>query len=377
MKKFVVFGAGKLGMQTVLEYGKENISYIIDNDEKKQGKDILGIEIVCVDMIRNADNSYIVLIPYGGYALEAIEQLKKSEINNYRIVMNRRFNKESLIVNPYQNGSGISYDSVRTEYNRKLTDEYAKCLYKETPIFDTIEIETYNRCNGLCDFCPVSVYNDTRAEAKMTEVLFNKIIDELVEIQYSGAICLHSNNEPFMDDRIIGFAKKIRMKLPRAYTHLYTNGTLLTLEKFLEIIPNLDELIIDNYNDDLILNKRTEEIKKYCECHEELISKVTIVLRKQHEILTSRGGDAPNTIKDSTNLYENNSCILPFKQMIVRPSGQISLCCNDPLGKYTLGDLNTQSVLEVWNGVKYKEFRSAIINGRKNLPKCKLCDVFY
>lgn len=62
--------------------------------------------------------------------------------------------------------------------------------------------------------------------------------------------------------------------------------------------------------------------------------------------------------------------------MIVRPDGKVSLCCNDPLGKYSLGDLNEQSIKEVWYGEQYNTIRNKIISGRKNLDKCNRCDVF-
>ena len=74
----------------------------------------------------------------------------------------------------------------------------------------------------------------------------------------------------------------------------------------------------------------------------ELKKKVTIVMRKPHEILTSRGGDAPNRTHTAT--YPDIKCALPFKQLIVRPDGKVSLCCNDPYGKCTLGDLNIEGV---------------------------------
>ena len=56
----------------------------------------------------------------------------------------------------------------------------------------------------------------------------------------------------------------------------------------------MDELIIDNYNQQLQLTSSSKKIVEYCEKHEELRKKVTIVLRKPKEVLTNRGGDAPN-----------------------------------------------------------------------------------
>lgn len=156
--------------------------------------------------------------------------------------------------------------------------------------------------------------------------------------------------------------------------HLFTNGTLLTLEKFIKLMEYLDELIIDNYNQELKLIPNVEKIKGYCEEHPELIKKVTISLRKPKEVLATRGGDAPN--RKNQISYKNTTCVNPFVQMIVRPDGKVSLCCNDPLGRNTLGDLKKNSLTDVWYGEEFMKVRAAIEKGRQFWPHCEYCDVF-
>jgi radical SAM protein with 4Fe4S-binding SPASM domain len=178
-----------------------------------------------------------------------------------------------------------------------------------------------------------------------------------------------------LDERIVELNKYAREHLPNARIHMFTNGTLFTLQKFKDLIPYLDELIIDNYMQDLKLIKPCREIKEYIEEHPELRRKVTIVLRKPQEILTSRGGDAPN--RKELVSYGDAKCALPFEQMIVRPDGKVSLCCNDPIGKNTLGDLTKQSILDVWYGKQYQMIRKCISEGRRNWKHCEYCDSFY
>lgn len=378
--RYLIWGAGNLGKQLLLDEGSNKISYFIDNNPEKQGEIISGVEVIDLKTyLKSKTDDDMILIPYGGYALSVAAQLKALNISkkNFRYKMCHKKDTNAFISDPYKYADGISYEYQKSEINRKLSNIYAKQLYEDNGLFDSVEIETYNRCNGLCSFCPVNAREDTRPEKKMAISLFEKIVSELADLHYSGAVSLHSNNEPFLDERIIQLSKYLRDKLPDAYLHLYTNGTLLTLDKFIEIIDYLDEMIIDNYNDNLKLNKRSQEIYNYCEKNRpELKSKLTIALRKQHEVLTNRGGDSPNK-QNSEFLYENDSCILPFKQLIIRPSGEVSLCCNDPLGKFTMGDLNKNSILDVWYGEKYKKMREKIISGRKNIGKCSVCDVFY
>ncbi len=247
-------------------------------------------------------------------------------------------------------------------------------VYNKNLLFDHVEIETINRCNGTCHFCPVNSKSDTREFKVMDWELFESIIKQLAEINYSGKLALFSNNEPFLDQTILEKHKYAREKLPHARMHLFTNGTLLNLENFIEIMKYLDELIIDNYQQDLKLIKPCREIKTYCEQHPEMKTKVTIVLRKPYEILTSRGGDAPN--RKQLLSYEKARCVLPFKQIIIRPDGEVSLCCNDPLGKDTMGDLKQNTILEIWNNDHFKMVRDQLYLGRKNWKHCEYCDVF-
>ena len=104
-------------------------------------------------------------------------------------------------------------------------------------------------------------------------------------------------NEPLLDERIIEFCKYANEKLPNAYFRLFTNGLLLTLDKFLALMPYLDILIIDNYNDEKQIN--TPELQKvydYIQTHPEIQKRVNFVFRLQNEVLRSRGGQAPNKI---------------------------------------------------------------------------------
>lgn len=261
----------------------------------------------------------------------------------------------------------------RIQYFDKVK-AYTKEAIQFTPFMKLVEIETYNRCNGVCEFCPVNKNVDPRKECWMDEKLFEKIVNDLETNAYSGRVSLFSNNEPLLDERIFEFSRYLRKHLTKARIHMFTNGTMFTIEKFKELIPELDELIIDNYTQNLTMIKPVKEIYDFCEAHPEYKKKVSIILRKPKELLTSRGGEAPNRKVKET--YQGISCAFPFQQMIIRPSGKISLCCNDPYGKYTMGDLNYQSVKEIWYGEKFIKVRNDLFRGREQVEICRFCDTF-
>ena len=62
--------------------------------------------------------------------------------------------------------------------------------------------------------------------------------------------------------------------------------------------------------------------------------------------------------------------------MIIRPDGKVSLCCNDAVGKYTLGDLTKESLMDIWYGQKFQMVRNCIYEGRKNMGECQFYGTF-
>ena len=382
-----VYGVSDETEWIVEELKRRNIKniYLTDRDENiKAGERADGIQIKYFkDVIDIAGCIVIVSSRYHIAAEVRLQRLLQSK-KNIKILSPFKkycfYPEDELVFNFYKYDVESFSEAEFNEREKKRTayfddiNAYVQEAIKYTSLFKLVEVETYNRCNGACEFCPVNRKSDPRPECHMKKETFEKIIRELKELDYDGRISLFSNNEPLLDDRIFEFSEYARKELPKARIHMFTNGTLLTLEKFLKLIDNLDELIIDNYQQDLKIIKSVQEVKEYCEQHPELIKKVSIIMRKPKEILTTRGGDAPNRkVKAS---YPKVSCALPFQQLVIRPTGEISLCCNDPLGKYTMGDVTKQKIIDIWYGEKYRELRKAIADGRKNVDHCKYCDVF-
>ncbi len=377
--KIIIFGAGKYGKDALGKFGDEQVLGFIDNNVEKQKSLFCGKPVMSLEQAISMHCHIVVASKYS----EGMEkQLKEQGIEDYTVFLNKMYKfyeTNELIVNPYDTRKEARTEaewnkSDRLEYTRKAVYDEVERLYQNVPLFEAIEVETINRCNGTCSFCPVNRNDDPREHMIMTEELFRSIVDQLAEISYSGRFSVFSNNEPLLDDRIVELNRYAREKLPAAKIHMFTNGTLLTIDKFIALTDILDELIIDNYQQELRLIRPCVQIQEYCETHPELTEKVTIVLRKPREILTSRGGTAPN--RRELVEYGEDRCILPFRQMIVRPDGKVSLCCNDAVGKYTLGDLNTEKLLDVWYGTGFRTVRERLYKGRQYWGGCAYCDTF-
>lgn len=240
-----------------------------------------------------------------------------------------------------------------------------------SPLFTHVEMETFNRCNGGCGFCPVNRHMDTRKPLKMPEELFESIIGQLAALDYCGEVCLFSNNESLLDDRIEALTAQARQALPRARILLSTNGTVLTPERYRALIDNVDLLYVNNYCTDFKLTPKNAEVVELARTRDDWWTKTHVVVRYERELMSSRGGQAPNR---KGGAAVEHGCPHPANQLIIRPDGKVSLCCNDALGKMTLGDLSTHSIADVWWGDAFEAVREKILRGRDGVELCQRCD---
>lgn len=235
-----------------------------------------------------------------------------------------------------------------------------------------ISIETLNRCNSTCEFCPANRNSDKRPYRKMDEELFKKIISDLKDWNYCGYLNLYVNNEPFMDSRIEDWYLYAKKQLPEAKMLLYTNGTLLSKERFSKVIPVIEKCIINNYSESLALHQNLKDLYGFVKDHKEYWGKdITIQIRYIKEILTNRAGEAPNNKKQ----YQNHMmCVMPYTDMTIYPDGIVGLCCSDALEKTNYGNVNNTSMKEIWESDTYRKLRKVVGKDRSKYPFCKGCD---
>jgi radical SAM protein with 4Fe4S-binding SPASM domain len=67
----------------------------------------------------------------------------------------------------------------------------------------------------------------------------------------------------------------------------------------------------------------------------------------------------------------NTCCFRAMSQLYVMYDGRVSTCCFDPLGRQVFGDLNTQTIREVYNSAAYVAFREA--HSRNEADKYDIC----
>lgn len=70
-------------------------------------------------------------------------------------------------------------------------------------------------------------------------------------------------------------------------------------------------------------------------------------------------------------------CPYPFLQMSILATGQVLICTHDWARRQIVGDLNQQTILEVWDGPIMRNIRLQMLSGLSgDISSCRHCDVF-
>jgi radical SAM protein with 4Fe4S-binding SPASM domain len=72
----------------------------------------------------------------------------------------------------------------------------------------------------------------------------------------------------------------------------------------------------------------------------------------------------------------DNMCPWIYYSMAIHVNGNVVPCCRDPKGEEVMGNIFTQSLDEIWNGERYREFRARIQRDQGSVGICKLCSSY-
>ena len=281
----------------------------------------------------------------------------------------------------------IMQDATQERIVRERTIAWEKAA-----VFDAVFFEVVNKCNSRCSFCSASVQNDTRERKEMSFELYDKLIAQLVQMDFTGRVAFHVANDPLVFADLEHFVAHARAKLPRCWIQIMTNGIGLTPKRGAELIDSgMDELYINFYRTSRqqtlypnaakfiaeVLKKRFPHKKGAVYTSSDGKSRLKFTLRPRlvREVLWSRGGTSPNKQRDDSRV--RGFCLYPWTQLNISTEGLVSKCCADIYFSDVMGDLKTQSIVEVWNGAQFTHVRKKLMLGdRSSLHGCCACDYF-
>ena len=292
------------------------------------------------------------------------------------------------------------------------TEIYKKFTLKKAMVFDKkyphgimgVSIETTLNCNAKCIMC-YHAYKKLYGTMNMN--LFKKIIDDCFQngINY---ITLSIYGEPLMDKDFFE-----RIKYLRKYNMNYsfsTNGSLLTNENAMKLFKlgglkeiifsvagydkNVYEKIMINLNRDVVyknilnflsLKKKFNKTDIYTmisivktKFNKNDIKKFVNFWQKQKGVnrvrisdLWDRVGDKNiSQIGELTKLHKKGNWLSPCKQLwgkvYIYFDGRVGPCCDDAdLRQLVIGDMNKQTLREIYAGEKIMNLRKLHIKDKR------------
>lgn len=271
-------------------------------------------------------------------------------------------------------------------------------------------IENTNICNAACVMCPYKKM--TRKKGVMSFELFKKIIDEYSSSTHTKRLQMNNMGEPLIDPLIV---RKIKYAKEKGIEQVFffTNGSLLDKQLTEKLIDSgLDYMIISL---DGITKETYEKVRKNLK-FEEVINNIEnfMILRRERRadrpkielhitLLNENRSDEKEFVKKMKNMADYVSvtyahdwagqqeaknieyiqkshqlklapCSNLWSELTILWDGRVALCCIDYEGKVILGDVNRESLQNIWKCEKLRMIREYHLKRQfDQIELCKKC----
>lgn len=236
-------------------------------------------------------------------------------------------------------------------------------------IFDIIEIEINHGCNMSCHYCPVSI-GQRLEKGKMSSDIYKKILTDLSEMNFKGKLSPTFYNEPLLSDQLEFYVEETKRILPETSIEIYTNGTLLTTDRFRSLVRlGVGKFIVTKHegcDSSYVFEKTLKELTNEDREH--------LIYRSYREInLTNRGGLMKNVGSNASTVFM--PCYLPEKRITITVKGNVVVCSEDFFQKNQMGNVMESSLLSIWKSDAYKLLRDNLRKGlRHKYEVCNDCN---
>ena len=243
-------------------------------------------------------------------------------------------------------------------------------------------IELTNRCNKSCWMCG-------RRKLENNGIVFNEEMDFdllkaiAIQIPFGVLVSLHNNGESLLYSHLEAALDLFSLHI----THFNTNGKLL-LEKADNIIGRLTSLTISVIENDPEGEEQYDIISKFLAVKGNkepmvvlrLLGNVDISKYKKfgcqivERVLHSPMGSY--SYEKKTIVSETGICQDFQNTMAIDKDGKVSICVRfDPECKGVIGNINDNTLEEIWNSPKRMKWLNLHVKGLRNqIPLCSKCD---
>ena len=284
-------------------------------------------------------------------------------------------------------------------------------LQKVSDFPTDVMVESTSQCNLKCIMCyhsdPDLPFQKSGKAQYMDIELFKKIVDECVD-RGVYSMKLSFRGEPFMNKNFISMVQYAKSKNILELSSL-TNATLMTEEKSKALLEaGLDQLVISMDG----LTKETYELIRVKSNYDVMMENVKKLLdlrgkkskpfiriqyteqvenRHETEAFYNYWKDKVDEVSisyylefDSVEKAKLNNKVIPvydgfaceqlWQRLVVLSDGRVTLCGTDIMPHVVVGNVNEQSLYDVWNSKKMKSIRKLHQDGDySKMPMCKVC----
>jgi radical SAM protein with 4Fe4S-binding SPASM domain len=254
-----------------------------------------------------------------------------------------------------------------------------------------VNIEISSICNKNCAICGRRKLDREYPEKTlqygfMDLDLMRKISEQLPKSKM--LLQLHFNGESLMYPEL-----KEALHIFQNHIRCLNTSGLLLLEKFDSIVDNLDSITISTFEGDNTWKQQYEILKEFLirkgdrkpwvviRC----TGKIPDEQRKLYEGLNCLIAD--RILHDPMGSYnythppvvpEHGICLEVLSKLVIDRFGIVRTCARfDYEDENIIGDLNKESLLEIWNGEKrQKLLQIHVDNRRSEIPFCHKCKFF-
>lgn len=296
---------------------------------------------------------------------------------------------------------GEGWEAEYRQYRDNWSEFPKRQFVAEYPLLVDLELSTL--CNLRCPMC-YTITDEFKQKVNaclMDFSLFIKIIDEI-----SGkvpAIRLSLRGEPTIHPKFIECIEYAKSKGIHEVSTL-TNGSTLSADFFNKMllagidwltvsVDGLDE-IYENIRKPLKFGEtlsKLQEIKKIKDAAG--VHKPVIKIQAIWPAIKDDPDKFYNTFaafvdliafnplidylgNDDDIVYENDfSCCQLYQRLVVGADGKVMMCSNDEEGTVIIGDVNTESIHDIWHGDTLNRMRAIhkTTDGFKNITVCTRC----
>jgi len=259
------------------------------------------------------------------------------------------------------------------------------------PLFSWCDLSLTELCNrsggskNACVFCPrIDPRFYPNQKLHMSLDLVRKIAEEADTLKYEGVFVLCGFGEPLLHPQIIdvvGALKKtdlpvnspFREKVPWR-VEIVTNGDALTVDLIRELAhAGCDYFVVSMY-DGPEQEAKFIAMFQQADCYDYLLRDRWHSEADSFGLkLTNRAGTVG--VGDQDEVDTTRACHYLAYQMTTDWNGDVVLCPQDWHKRLRFGNLNVQSMYEVWRSPAMHKRRMQLLRGRGGLEPCQHCNV--